>query len=975
MEKTLREKIIEKVNILDVYPYSSTLKNDRGVCELKGQNTYSPSFVVYDNSSWNCFSCGRGGSVIDLYSHLHNISYRDSILELAREYKIEISEEEKEKLSKLEEIKKCFDYFTTICHKNLKQSEYYEKIKEKRKFSDALMNEYRIGLFDESIKNEMERKFDKQLLFDAGILNDKANWYFGKRIVFPYLNLRKEPVYFIFRKIDDSPDFMEAKYVKLHKTSFVQEELFGIDSTAKFRDKPLIITEGITDALSIIDCEYPCISPVTIKFKNMDTSNILNYAKHFEKVIIINDTDLNEKGQEGAEKSLQLLLKNNINAFVLLIPNPENRESVDLNDYISEFGKDKFEELLKTAKEGFSYFLDNINKDSKQEEIIFALSLIPEKDIKKKSDVFATITEKTNKRMGVRGLNALYKMVKDQEKQKEKQEEKSYDEMFGVERDKTLIFKTRINNIVIENRTTGVFKITEGKEYDKNEQIIKHPIILISKMKHHLNEYFTYDFKGERHVTETISTMISCIKNYVVGGETTKELIRILIDDQGKELPEKKCKVILGFDNGWILPFIESDYSILTITDFQRDVYEKANKLLTENVFSFEEIREKLIRFIDSIQMRKDKLVMIVGWAMASVFKLPILEYFNLFPMLLLTGDPQAGKTYAVKPFVVDFYRIWTNYFIGSGLGTAARLEDILSTSTFPIQIDELKEVKDVLIEILKGTLTGIQEFMRKLNVIEGFRKPEVVPFAITTNDPPTQFLDPALNSRIITIDYDKYEKITEEYEWVELYDEIKRINLFYYLYKLTEKWDNAMVINLIKIIEKDCPHFSDDSRLRKKYIIIMLGLHIFRLTFNIDLIDYLNLELFKESGKIMSLSLLDQFKFFCKRAMEFRDEFVEKYTDAQGNERTSVVRGSGTSFITCKLEKYEFADGKYYVFTQDHLRDFNTYAQPSQKYKMRPLVTMLLDALDDKTIIQYDTYRYKGKSERVVRINIKWLE
>ena len=132
----------------------------------------------------------------------------------------------------------------------------------------------------------MKKKFDHQKLFDAGFLNGNLNWYIGKRIVYPYLNIKNEPVYFIYRLLDNEPDFREkAKYVK-HRKEYIEEILFGLNSLNKTDKEELIITEGITDAISVIMCGYPCLSPVTIRFKEDDNNKIVRYSKRFKKSII-----------------------------------------------------------------------------------------------------------------------------------------------------------------------------------------------------------------------------------------------------------------------------------------------------------------------------------------------------------------------------------------------------------------------------------------------------------------------------------------------------------------------------------------------------------------------------------------------------------------------------------------------------------------------------------------------------------------
>lgn len=39
----------------------------------------SPSFYIYENNSWYCFSCNKGGDSIDFVKALHNLGFREAV--------------------------------------------------------------------------------------------------------------------------------------------------------------------------------------------------------------------------------------------------------------------------------------------------------------------------------------------------------------------------------------------------------------------------------------------------------------------------------------------------------------------------------------------------------------------------------------------------------------------------------------------------------------------------------------------------------------------------------------------------------------------------------------------------------------------------------------------------------------------------------------------------------------------------------
>ncbi|MEZ3117959.1 TraM recognition domain-containing protein [Halobaculum sp. MBLA0147] len=113
------------------------------------------------------------------------------------------------------------------------------------------------------------------------------------RFVFPYFNSQNDPVYFITRRPPHSDN--GPKYQKLSQSAdhtFVEEPIYGIPSINE--GDPLVITEGMADAITCHDFGIPAISPVTTQFKDkhVDPVNRLIDEYDIPTVYIINDTDI-----------------------------------------------------------------------------------------------------------------------------------------------------------------------------------------------------------------------------------------------------------------------------------------------------------------------------------------------------------------------------------------------------------------------------------------------------------------------------------------------------------------------------------------------------------------------------------------------------------------------------------------------------------------------------------------------------------
>jgi hypothetical protein len=164
------------------------------------------------------------------------------------------------------------------------------------------------------------------------------------RIVFPYLDAGLSPVYFIGRMTDETPayrDGVPAKYQKQKVTpEGPREPIFGTWSV--YPGDPLIITEGVTDCLAVLQDSRPCISPVTTAFKRERAPEAAAWCKVAGgPVYIINDSEESAAGLEGAVKIAHDLLPQELGSariFIGTLPRPAGVEKVDLNDFLRSGG-------------------------------------------------------------------------------------------------------------------------------------------------------------------------------------------------------------------------------------------------------------------------------------------------------------------------------------------------------------------------------------------------------------------------------------------------------------------------------------------------------------------------------------------------------------------------------------------------------------------------------------------------------------
>lgn len=198
------------------------------------------------------------------------------------------------------------------------------------------------------------------------------------RYVLPYFDENSNVKYAISRSTgsegggaagyDGHPaDVMSGKYTKLSKNkpfSIYEEPIYGVHSLAEADDDRVLIAEGIPDAITAIQEDYATLSPVTTQFSHEQYDEVEDIisSEGFSTVYIVPDNEEVQESQEdqgydisvglqGGLKTAAQLKEREIDADVRIVdlPKDEDESKVDLDDYLNEFGREKFEGLLEDS--------------------------------------------------------------------------------------------------------------------------------------------------------------------------------------------------------------------------------------------------------------------------------------------------------------------------------------------------------------------------------------------------------------------------------------------------------------------------------------------------------------------------------------------------------------------------------------------------------------------------------------------------
>lgn len=162
--------------------------------------------------------------------------------------------------------------------------------------------------------------------------------FFNQRVMFPYY-AQGNVAYFIGRKTPWTPktDFEAGKYKKLltHDPKKRPWIALGIENDRLYQEDALlrrpervIITEGITDCITLLAQGFVSISPVTVTIRHDDWTRIIPKLRGVKEVVICQDNELSGAGWKGALGTAKQLEAAGIACRIAELPlDPTQREA------------------------------------------------------------------------------------------------------------------------------------------------------------------------------------------------------------------------------------------------------------------------------------------------------------------------------------------------------------------------------------------------------------------------------------------------------------------------------------------------------------------------------------------------------------------------------------------------------------------------------------------------------------------------
>lgn len=330
----------------------------------------TPSFSVSDAKGiYHCFGCGKTGNIFTFVMETEHLNFKESIEYIANMYGIQLpkiekvkKEQKKEEIDEIDLLYKINEETCKFFEKSLfefyaKDAQLYAK---KRGLTKTDIKKFRIGFAPDDysmlINHLKNLGYKEEMMEKAGVVAKGDKGYYDKfrnRLIFPVLDKKGRVIAFTGRILDDGmPKYMNSPETKIYiKGNTLFNYYFA--RKAIYDNKSAVLVEGNMDALSLF------INGVENVVAPMGTGITENQIKELwistDNIYVCLDGD--KAGQKASVRLAKLVLPlisvgKNI-SFAYL---PDN---LDPDDFIRQYGKIEFDNLLKNSISLSNYLWKN----------------------------------------------------------------------------------------------------------------------------------------------------------------------------------------------------------------------------------------------------------------------------------------------------------------------------------------------------------------------------------------------------------------------------------------------------------------------------------------------------------------------------------------------------------------------------------------------------------------------------------------
>lgn len=338
--ETFIAEVRQKVNIVDVIgQYTDLVKRGRqwnGSCPFHDDR--HPSLFVEENKQvFNCFSCGRSGSVFSFLMEKEGLSYPEAILSLAESVEMHVDSSISAGVTRQVDGTTQAIYQLHTAAQRLYQhillnttsgEQALAYLHDKRQLTDDIIKNFGIGFVpednallsyahDQNISREVLQASELFISNDQGELRDR----FSDRIVWPIKTERGQVIGFSGRARNANNSI---KYMNSPESPFFTKGkiLYNFDRAKNQirQTNTVMIFEGFMDVIAADMAENPI--GVATMGTALTREHVKQLARVAQRILLVYDGDV--AGQNAARRSIDLIHEYAQNVDIGVIHLPDN---------------------------------------------------------------------------------------------------------------------------------------------------------------------------------------------------------------------------------------------------------------------------------------------------------------------------------------------------------------------------------------------------------------------------------------------------------------------------------------------------------------------------------------------------------------------------------------------------------------------------------------------------------------------------
>jgi DNA primase len=330
------------------------------------QKEKTPSFYVDPSRQiFKCFSSGHGGDVFKFLMLMENMTFPEAVRRLAQRAGVVIPEsgpQDPQARSRREELQALNAAVAAWWQKLLHSDPAAESARaylKSRDFPSSLADEFGLGYapegWDSTLKWAQQKGYSLEALETGKLVatseSGRTYDFFRGRLMIPVHDESGQVVAFSGRLLD--PEAKAQKYVNSPETPvFIKSKiLFGLNKTKRsiIEAESAILCEGQID---LMRCWQKGVRNVIAPQGTAFTDSHARILKRLAKEVII-CFDADRAGQNAAQRSIDVLLKEDLQVRIARIPQGEDPDSL-----LRKQPVEVFQEILHDAKDYTRHLLD-----------------------------------------------------------------------------------------------------------------------------------------------------------------------------------------------------------------------------------------------------------------------------------------------------------------------------------------------------------------------------------------------------------------------------------------------------------------------------------------------------------------------------------------------------------------------------------------------------------------------------------------